>query len=362
MNLTIVPVDLPADIDDGSEAAELFIAWVDTRNAIRRDTWSGDDSLAFGRRESFVQARDSTAERQHRFAAVADGLVVGICRVEVSLHEHTAPAMLLLGVLPEFRRRGVGTALMHAADGVLSAEGRKTTQTWPEHQENPGPRLTATTGIGSVPINNPEVIALTRAGFTFEQAERVSRFTFADDSTATLNRVLEDAREHAHAYRLETWRDATPEHLLPTMADLGARMSTDAPAGGMEATPETWDAKRLADFERVELNQGRRWLMSVAFSGDEAVAYTKLMLPATASTQAIQQDTLVHAEHRGHRLGTLVKASNLLLLRQHHPEYDRVITWNAAENKHMLAVNEELGFVPVLVEGGWQRRERHGSS
>ena len=357
MQLDIVAVGLPNDIDDGSAEASLFSSWVQVRNEVRRHAWGGDDSLDFGLRESFVQARDSKAERQHRFAALLNGRVVGVCRVEVSLHELDAPAMMVLGVLPEHRRRGIGSALMSAADAVIAEEGRATTQIWPEHVESPGPRLTASTGIGSVPAANAEVIALTNAGFTLEQAERISRFTFSDTSIAAVQEALQTSERHAQGYRLETWQGPTPVRLLDTMARLGARMSTDAPAGGMDVAAETWDAARLADFERIEHSQGRRWVMSVAFDGEEAVAYTKLMMPATASTQAIQQDTLVHADHRGHRLGTLVKASNLLLLRQHFPEYDRVITWNAAENTHMLTVNEQLGFVPVLIEGGWQRRE-----
>ena len=359
MGAHIASVGLPATSDEDSELGRIFRGFVDTRNAVRRDAWGGSSDLDFSYRETFVSARDSSAERQHRFAAIVDGEVVGVCRVEVSLHELQAPAQLLLGVLPEHRRQGIGSALLQAAEGAIRSEGRDFTQLWVEHPEAQGPRLSPSTGHGSVPEHNPEVLALRAAGFTLEQTERVSLLRLDDSSVSRLEALAADATDRSSAYGIESWEGKTPEHLLQTMAELGARMSTDAPAGGLEAKEEVWDAQRLAEYERNEIDgQGRRYLQTVAFDGDQAVAYTKLLLPNTATTQAIQQDTLVHAAHRGHRLGMRVKAENLLRLRSDHPGFDRVITWNAEENRHMLAVNEQLGFVGILTEGAWQRRER----
>lgn len=355
----IVTVDLPESIDEDSSTARIFRGFVDVRNAVRREAWGGSGDLDFSYREMFFSARDGREVRQHRYAAVSDGEVVGIARVEVSLHESEAPARLMLGVLPAARRQGIGTALLAAAESALAAEGRRFTQLGTEHPEAPGPRLHAAARHGSIPANNPEAIALQRFGFRFEQAERASRFVFSADSAAILERALERAQRSQDGYRLETWKGKTPAPWLATMAELGARMSTDAPSGEMATAEEVWDADRLAEFESNEIDkQGRRYLHAVAFVGDEAVAFTKLMLPPTGTTQAIQQDTLVRSDHRGRRLGLAVKAANLLQLQRLYPEFDRVVTWNAAENTHMLAVNDELGFTPVLVEGEWQREEK----
>ena len=56
--------------------------------------------------------------------------------------------------------------------------------------------------------------------------------------------------------------------------------------------------------------------------------------------------------HRGHRLGLLTKAAMLQWLAEAEPKVDRIVTGNAASNKHMIAVNETLGF--ELLEPGWQ--------
>ena len=68
----------------------------------------------------------------------------------------------------------------------------------------------------------------------------------------------------------------------------------------------------------------------------------------------MQEDTLILHEHRGHRLGMLIKAVNLRALRTASPESSSVLTYNAEENRHMLDVNEALGFVPIGYEGAWR--------
>ena len=60
----------------------------------------------------------------------------------------------------------------------------------------------------------------------------------------------------------------------------------------------------------------------------------------------MQQDTAVLPAHRGHRLGVWMKAANLSRLTADHPRISRVTTSNAADNEHMLRVNQQVGFKP----------------
>ena len=61
-------------------------------------------------------------------------------------------------------------------------------------------------------------------------------------------------------------------------------------------------------------------------------------------------------EHRGHRLGTLVKVANLERLLDVAPEARRVHTWNADTNTYMVAINE-LDGLPIA-----RQRESPGGS
>jgi hypothetical protein len=66
-------------------------------------------------------------------------------------------------------------------------------------------------------------------------------------------------------------------------------------------------------------------------------------------TECHQLGTLVHRDHRGHRLGAAVKAVNLEALQRDRPDIAEVHTQNAETNQWMVSINERLGFEPVAV-------------
>ena len=67
-----------------------------------------------------------------------------------------------------------------------------------------------------------------------------------------------------------------------------------------------------------------------------------------------QGETLVAPAHRGRRLGLRIKIANLDLLLREHPRVHAIDTYNAAENRYMIAINEALGFVPACRVGAWE--------
>ncbi|MOA63722.1 hypothetical protein D3C78_1895520 [compost metagenome] len=52
----------------------------------------------------------------------------------------------------------------------------------------------------------------------------------------------------------------------------------------------------------------------------------------------------------------LVKIANLRRIHELWPSATSVMTWNADENRHMLAINIALGFKPSGFDGEWQKR------
>lgn len=357
-DVTIELLQLPDRLDDGTEAARLFLEYVEVGNAVSREQAGGSDDFDQTPREALGRAKGRTSARQHRHIALLDGRVVGVGYVDVSLHEPAAPAHAYIDVHPDFRRRGIGTKLLSSVNATLQHEGRRATQNWILHPSAPGPVRTAATGFGHVPAESDAVRFLEKAGFVLEQVERMSTLDLADVTPEVLIRMQEAAQQRAHGYTVRAWTGYSPPDQLDQLADLHARMSTDVPAGDLDFEPEVWDAERLVKAERNQIeDQGRELLQAVAYDASGSpVAFTIMTLPP-GKRVAFQDDTLVHGDHRGHRLGMLVKAANLLQLIANHPDRQRVTTWNAVENRHMLDVNEQLGFKPAGDEGAWQRRE-----
>jgi hypothetical protein len=74
------------------------------------------------------------------------------------------------------------------------------------------------------------------------------------------------------------------------------------------------------------------------------VAFTELYVFPLDPGWGFQGLTVVAGPHRGHRLGLLVKVAMLELLAEREPQLAQVVTGNADSNKHMIAINAELGY------------------
>jgi hypothetical protein len=134
-------------------------------------------------------------------------------------------------------------------------------------------------------------------------------------------------------------------------------MSTDVPDADLGMPEEAWDAERVARED--ERTAAKGWVMQVTAaqhtSTGELCAFNELTLGPDPTATTHQYDTLVLAEHRGHRLGMLVKTAGLIAWRSHHPDSPRVITYNAEENRPMLSINESIGFTAFAYEGAWRK-------
>jgi hypothetical protein len=171
--------------------------------------------------------------------------------------------------------------------------------------------------------------------------------------------VLEQWRagDGADGYVLRTCWDGIPQEWLAGRAELSRRMSTDAPLGDLRLEEERWDEQRVREeYERIAA-MGRRFVETFAVEqrSRRLVGHTQVQVSKEAARVAYQQDTLVLREHRGHRLGLRLKAANTLALTQVSPRTHVVRTWNAEENRPMLAVNELIGYVRDGFLREWQK-------
>lgn len=350
----------------------LVHAAVHVEDAVEFDQY-GHHDFADTARSRTVRLFGSEQSESHLWVALPDGVDPDTCApeeglamasVRLPLQEDTDKADVHVVTHPAHRSQGHAKALMSAVSHLLHERGRTT---WIAYAFSPGPEATgpdaipARTGSGAVDGRRPAHRWLQAEGFTLEQCERPSTLVLDDVAFARAEELAAGARRAAPAasgYELLSWSDATPAGHLDGMAWLVSRMSTDVPNGDLGFDEQVWDAERLLAGEERVRAAGIHWVLTAARhrGTGQLVAFTRFEWPEENPAGVWQEETLVLAEHRGHRLGTLVKAANLPRLLEVNPAARRVHTWNAAENRWMLAINDALGFVPVGLEGAWQKK------
>ena len=335
MTLKIVPVDPLDPADD-----KLFDGWQAVNEEASRAEY-GDRHTRWSADEVRAKYRDQHDERYVAFAGLLDDEVVGHLEVTLPLTDNNHRAVVGLAVHPEHRRRGVGTALLDVAERIARDEKRDVVESMFD------------VAAGH---DDPAEGFAARHGYVAAQTELRSDVDLpvGDDVLAAANA---EARAASTGYEVLTSWDGIPDEWLADRAELSRRMSTDAPLGELTMTEEVWDAARVRRNIDLALAQGRRMVESVArhTATGRLVGFTTIGIARHTSHMAYQWDTLVLAEHRGHRLGLLLKAANLQALQAELPDVGRVVTWNAASNEPMLRVNRALGFKVVGRMTQWQR-------
>ena len=336
-----------------------FLEFSRLSDALVLETW-GNLDRATPARARLRYWRDDAYKRLQLFFVRDGGRMVARSWVRYELQDNLGSALVHVDVLDEFAGRGIGRALLDHAEALAAADGRTVLMTFTEHPADfdaDGPDvLRPATGTGALPASARAVRFAQEAGYQLEQVERFSSLA-VPPAPGLLDALEREAQARAEPYELVTWTDHCPEEYVEQLAVLMSRMSTDAPTGGLSYDEETWDAARVRHVEDTWTQAGNISLVTAARHRDrnELAAYTVLELAPGKPWLADQDDTLVAASHRGHRLGMLVKIRNLRRLLAEYPAVERVNTFNAAENDHMLAINVALGFRPAGYDGEWQR-------
>jgi RimJ/RimL family protein N-acetyltransferase len=267
-------------------------------------------------------------------ASDADGGIVGFYRMHLWDLENLDRASLGPVVHPAVRRRGFGRALLRHEAERAAANGRSV--------------------LSGVVVTDTAGAAFAQALGAKLELDEVRRVQYLAKLEPTLVGSLRQQAERAAAgYSLVNWIGPVPEELLGPVANV-MNAFADAPRGE-NVEPEDWDAERVRERENYWVQAGVLRGYGVAALHDatgEMAAYTAMAVDPEAPEWGYQQLTAVTRQHRGHRLGLLVKTAMLELLAEAEPELKFISTGNAAANEHMIAVNERLGY--EVVEPGWQ--------
>jgi GNAT superfamily N-acetyltransferase len=279
---------------------------------------------------------DWEGQRRARFLARVDGEPAGFAALALYTGDnHMLADIVVLVARPALRRRGVGRALFTALRDRAAGDGRTA--------------LLGGTEV-AIPGGTPRPVGGDRFALAMGGVEATrfttSRLHLADeDLPARLENAINTARVRAAGYSVVGWRDHAPEEYVADLAALYSRTITDQPMGTLGIVAEHYDAERFRAAEQSVVDHGCRSYCVAARheATGRVVGYTEI---AVRGGRGWQGTTIVEPEHRGHRLGLLIKAVNALETRRAEPEVRFVSTQNNDENSYMLDINRTIGFRP----------------
>ena len=353
--LTIEPIVVPESLDADERGVMRAIERIGNAAALYDAGTSDLDSTA---EEILPMWQDATDYVHSGFTASRGGEIVGVGILRMP-GDGDRTVDHDVWVDPLLWGQGIEDALLEVVEDEARQRGRTVLQTFTLHRpDTPGPRLESPTGFGSIPADDRQTRFFLDNGYRLGQVERNSAFDLRGPYDRVEQLLAESLAAAGPDYRLHEWTIPTPEHLLDGFARCRARLSTDMPAGELVFEDEVWDAARVRRREDRFAAMGM--IVSIAavehVPSGQLVAYNDIgILASDAEGPTHQFGTLVVKEHRGHRLGAVVKCANLLRWRDIAPRSTRISTFNAEENAHMLAINVAIGFEPVSYAGAWKK-------
>jgi len=270
--------------------------------------------------ETFLlECRDRSGEGPDAgfWLAHDEGRLVGYAALTLNLFENLDGAKILGAVHPGHQRRGIGRALMEAAEDATDR-----------------PRLRAPTWAGTAGEQ-----AVPHFGYTHQGSHEVRRLYVRAPQPSDLVTAAEEA---SHDYALERFAGPCPEGLLGDMQTLREAIN-DAP--GLGGDFETFPPARIRGYEESLASRRQTMYTIVARhrATGEPAGITLLCVHELRPSIAAQEDTSVLAPHRGHRLGLRLKLAMLDWLRADRPDVEYADTWNVPDNAPMIAINDALG-------------------
>jgi GNAT superfamily N-acetyltransferase len=344
---------IPAAVD--APDARDFVEMTRVRNEVRAEA-SGSRDLGVTPEELLPAWLGQRFEQKSLLVARVENRVVG--RAIAELPSGSAAAWVTVEVLSGFRHHGIGSALYERIEAVAETAGRPVLQCYVlQGVSTSVDRLLAPTGFGSVPRDSDVTRFLLERGFGLEQVARMSRLRLPVDRHALRRRFALSIAAAGPDYRIIHWSGRTPEGRLQQVADLRTRLATDAPQAGLEPGTARWTPDRVRAEDDVLAASPVEAVTALAehIPTGAAAGYTELRVPRDPERPVAQGDTIVTQDHRGHRLGTVLKVANLLRLDDERPGHPSITTFTAEENRHMLAINDRLGFVPWGYQSAWKK-------
>ena len=252
---------------------------------------------------------------------------VGVLAVEMPTRDNLHLVWAEIVVHPDHRRRGHGSVIMNEVLRITREAGRSTIWVGTAEEDQGARRFVE--------------------GFGFASASRDARRRqlLADVDQSEVQRLWALAETTAADYCLERLQPPIVDDVLGELVEVTAAIN-DAPMGALTYEDEKFDRQRLADFETAVKGRGEREYRVLARQRKtgEVGGHTMVVVHPLRPEVGGQADTAVARQHRGHRLGLLLKIDMMRWLADVEPQLKIIETWNNVDNNFMINVNEALGY------------------
>jgi GNAT superfamily N-acetyltransferase len=262
------------------------------------------------------------------FVAYDEGRAVGAGVTNMPLADNLDHAYLEVYIPPAERRRGVGTAVLRAAEDAATSRGRT---------------VLVAESFAPVGGTSPGEPFAAKHGYLLGNREGFKVLDLRDHPDWEPLDELVAAR--VEDYRVMAWTDRVPDELLEDVCAALNRFVGMTPTGDLEMGELNYTPERIRRTEARARELGTTRLAAAGLAPDGTLAgYHDLWVDAARTSQAYVGLTMVLPEHRGRSLGLAMKLATHRSLLARFPECEIVRTGNADVNEHMNAVNEQLGY------------------
>lgn len=270
----------------------------------------------------------STVQDHVSLLAFADDRPVGRALIELNNEANAHILEMDIGVHPEMRRRGIGTALVRRAVDIARRHERTDVVSWAV-KSDAASRFWAARGFESAYVERSNQLRMAEVDW---------------DRMAGWVAAAQPARDAG--FRLEFW-NAIPDDRISDIVEVSAGMF-DAPLDDLALAHTTSTDQSIREWSQRWRSMGsNRWMMLVYAPDGSPAAYTGIMIHKTRPHLGSQRSTTTLPQYRNQGLGRWIKAAMVQRLAADCPELVLIETDNAESNRPMLRLNEEMGFVPA---------------
>ncbi|MPZ48244.1 MAG: GNAT family N-acetyltransferase [Dehalococcoidia bacterium] len=285
-----------------------------------------------------AQTHKRSTMRRREWAVWHGAVMIAAAGMEIYVgqtNQHLAE--IWISVLPEWRRRTIGTHLLaRIADGV-QAEDRRLIMASTSSNSPAGGRF------------------LERLGAEAALRASQNQLVVSELDRPRMQVWLQQAESLKVEFELGIWEGRFPEEEIAAIARLHELMNT-APRGDLQIEDQTYSIEEMREWEGSMAAQNQeRWTMYVRRrASGELAGYTEVFWSPNHPDVLGQGDTGVAPAYRNRGLGRWLKAAMIEKVIRERPSVQTVRTGNADANAAMLKINHEMGFKLLHTWQHWQ--------